>query len=316
MEEHWPEEIKLRPNTKLIPAIPKLHELMHQPTGHQVYSLNYIKGCGHSDCECPKHVWGPHNPLANSTKTQGPGTRHDVFDDHFSFWNWLKYIGLGLTLLWRYKAAMAQQNLHKEAHRGLTESLDPELVEVMGDNIHLLELEGKKQLAEEEERRLADGGISLHATSAASFVQMGLDLEDTQRRLQRLSKAMASKSSGAIGQERSLTEEQNTLCIRLRAWEQLVPIYMPGLLQYQMDQSTHASSAQALPKSEKPEDADIWLPSRLPSANCECICCLGVAGMEERLRDAQCTDSINKVCCVLKLKARMIHFKNKNVRGQ
>src|SRR6188768_2347363 len=42
IDTHWPEEIKPRPGTKLIPAIPKLHEPMHQTANHQVYSLNYI----------------------------------------------------------------------------------------------------------------------------------------------------------------------------------------------------------------------------------------------------------------------------------
>ena len=129
MEEHWPDEIKPTRPIKLIPAIPKLHEPMHGVVGHQVYSLNYIPGVGLSDCECPERVWAPHNALGNSTKTQGPGSRHDVLDDHFGFWNWQKYIGLGATLLRKYKAAVADRNIQAEGHRGLTESLDPDLVE-------------------------------------------------------------------------------------------------------------------------------------------------------------------------------------------
>ena len=38
----------------------------------------------------------------------------------------------------------------------------------------------KKELAEEEEKRLASGGVSLHNTSAASFIVLGLEIEDTQ----------------------------------------------------------------------------------------------------------------------------------------
>jgi hypothetical protein len=33
--------------------------------------------------------------LGNATKTQGPGSRHDVLDNHFGFWNWLKYNTMG-----------------------------------------------------------------------------------------------------------------------------------------------------------------------------------------------------------------------------
>ncbi|KAF9536717.1 hypothetical protein CPC08DRAFT_652023, partial [Agrocybe pediades] len=123
MEEHWPEDLKIPSTTKLIPAIPKLHEPMHQTANHQVYSLNFIPGVGMSDCECPERVWGPHNCLGNSTKTQGPGSRQDVLDDHFGFWNWMKVVNLGLTLLRKYKSALAERNLQAEAHRGLSASV-------------------------------------------------------------------------------------------------------------------------------------------------------------------------------------------------
>ena len=67
---------------------------MHQVANYQVYSLNYIHGVGLSDLECPERVWASHNALRNSTKTMGPGLKHDVLDDHFGFWNWQKYISI------------------------------------------------------------------------------------------------------------------------------------------------------------------------------------------------------------------------------
>lgn len=44
----------------------------------------------------------------------------------------------------------------------------------------LTEGEVRKELASKEEQRLAKGGVLLHKTSAAAFVQMGLELEDAQ----------------------------------------------------------------------------------------------------------------------------------------
>jgi hypothetical protein len=44
----------------------------------------------------------------------------------------------------------------------------------------ITEAQAKKELALEEEQRLAAGGIALHTTSAAAFVIMGLEIEDTQ----------------------------------------------------------------------------------------------------------------------------------------
>ena len=128
MEEHWPPRLRIPTTTKLIPAIPKLHEPMHGRKNHEGYSLNFIPGVGKADMETPERVWAGHNRLGNSTKTQGPGGRHDVLDDHFSFWNWLKYTGLGKTLISRYKAALSERNRQAEGHRGLTNSLNSELV--------------------------------------------------------------------------------------------------------------------------------------------------------------------------------------------
>lgn len=124
IDADWPASLRPAPSTTLIPAIPKLHEPMHQHTKHQGYSFNYIPGSGLTDGECPERIWAPHNTLANSTKTQGPGSRQDVLDDHFGFWNWLKYVGQGKTLVRRYKAAIADRNQQTEAHRSLTECLD------------------------------------------------------------------------------------------------------------------------------------------------------------------------------------------------
>ena len=44
----------------------------------------------------------------------------------------------------------------------------------------MMETQAKKELAEEEEEQLAKGGVFLHAMSAANFVALGLELEDTQ----------------------------------------------------------------------------------------------------------------------------------------
>lgn len=128
IDEHWPEEIKPPPATEFIPAIPKLHEPMHGKSNHQTYSLNYIPGVGNSDCECPERIWAPHNCLGGATKVQGPGTRSDILDDNWGFWNWLKYHGLGTSMYKKFKAAVAERNIQVEGHRGLTESLDKGLV--------------------------------------------------------------------------------------------------------------------------------------------------------------------------------------------
>jgi hypothetical protein len=96
MLEFWPEDFKFDPTSLQIrPLIPKLHEPGHERVGHQQFSFNFARGVGLTDGECPERIWAGHNAVGNATKTQGPGSRHDVLDDHFNSWNWSKYSGMG-----------------------------------------------------------------------------------------------------------------------------------------------------------------------------------------------------------------------------
>ncbi|KAJ7096002.1 hypothetical protein C8R43DRAFT_964421 [Mycena crocata] len=50
----------------------------------------YLLHYGQTDGEAPERGWANANPLANSTKEMGPGSRRDALDDHFDDWNRLK----------------------------------------------------------------------------------------------------------------------------------------------------------------------------------------------------------------------------------
>ncbi|KAH9476591.1 hypothetical protein JR316_0010503 [Psilocybe cubensis] len=331
MQSDWPQHIQPPANITLLPAIPKLHEPMHNQSNHQMYSLNFIPGVGQTDGECPERVWAPHNSLANATKTQGPGSRQDTLDDHFGFWNWQKYTSMGTTLLRRYRDAIAQRNIQTEGHKGFSESIkavNSELLvrwekmcvdwETEGfpktkknpyemKDTSITEAQVKKMLADSEAAFLASGGSMPHKTTPSAFISMGLDLEETQRRLRRIAKNTGADPT--VRQAGSLTEQRNVLITRICAWEQLLPIYLPGIIQYQTDHPVHAASTHA-------EDTHLWLPSSIPEPHRTNICAPGVANIERKLREAQLTDSLNAIRQILKVKARMIAFKNKNIRGQ
>ena len=76
---------------------------------------------------------------------------------------------------------------------------------------------------------------------------------------------------------------------RLRAWEQLLPIYIPGLLQYETDLASGNSATSTIPnQSPHPEDSVVWLPSRIAAKERARVCWPELAQMEERLRSGQC----------------------------
>ena len=115
--------------------------------------------------------------------------------------------------------------------------------------------------------------------------------------------------------EGNLTEQRNLLRSRIRAWEQIQAIYMPGLLQFRHDLSTRRPST--VPSlSGNPEDLELWLPSKLPANKREQICVQGLSTAEDKLHTAQCHDSLDSIRHILTIKTRMVQFKNKNIRGQ
>ena len=185
-------------------------------------------------------------------------------------------------------------------------------------------------MAEEEEARLASGGVAHHATSASGFVELGLYLEEAQCvfspiiinlvfnnmfRVRIRLQAKKSETKSTLSKDGSLTEQRNLLRSRLRGWERLVPIYMPGVLQYRIDGSATTSPSLSS-ASDHPEDAEIWLPSHIPAQHHDVVCMSGLPEIEVRLREAQAYDALDKVRNTLKVKSRMIEFKNRNVRGQ
>ncbi|THU93111.1 hypothetical protein K435DRAFT_670775 [Dendrothele bispora CBS 962.96] len=76
-------------------VIPKLHIHGHNLQCQRNFSLNYAGGVGRTDGEGIERPWANIGPVATSTREMGPGTRHDTLDDHWSYWNWKKTVGLG-----------------------------------------------------------------------------------------------------------------------------------------------------------------------------------------------------------------------------
>lgn len=89
---------------------------------------------------------------------------------------------------------------------------------------------------------------------------------------------------------------------------------MPGLLQIQTSMNRNPT---ALWNSDpNPEEVPLWLPSEVPNAQCRAACVDGLPEMELQLRTAQCSSSLQGLRQTLRVKTRMIYFKNKNIRGQ
>jgi len=89
-----------------------------------------------------------------------------------------------------------------------------------------------------------------------------------RRRLSRLAKKTTSNAT--TRQESTVTEQRNILRTRIKAWEQLYLIYMPGLLHYRaktLPDNNSATASVAPPSTasvgDSPEEHDLWLPSNI-----------------------------------------------------
>ncbi len=115
-------------------------------------------------------------------------------------------------------------------------------------------------------------------------------------------------------QDSSLKDQRALLTKRMQAWELIRGIYIPGLLQYQVESGT--GSPHSWENGPDPEDVELFLPSKLPPNQCRAICAEGIPEVEVKYRLAQCDDALEELRHALRIKTRMIQFKNQNVRGQ
>jgi hypothetical protein len=77
-----------------------------------IFSFNFMHFVGQMDGEAPERGWSNINPMASSMKAMGPGCHCDMLDDHFGDWNCKKTIGLGISLLYKMKDALAERAAH------------------------------------------------------------------------------------------------------------------------------------------------------------------------------------------------------------
>jgi hypothetical protein len=89
---------------------------------------------------------------------------------------------------------------------------------------------------------------------------------------------------------------------------------MPGLLQMLIDDEEELEGVSS--EVTNPEDVKLWLPSSVPAHLRQSVCMDGLPEIEERLRTAQCGDAIQSLRHTLRVKSRMVLFKNANIVGQ
>lgn len=115
-------------------------------------------------------------------------------------------------------------------------------------------------------------------------------------------------------QTTALCDQRKILQERIQSWEALRTVYMPGLLQIQTDLGV--TPIAIWNSNPNPEEVNLYLPSAIPSNRRNAACVPNLPEMELQLRTAQCDSSLQGLRTTLRVKTRMVYFKNKNIRGQ
>jgi hypothetical protein len=136
---------------------------------------------------------------------------------------------------------------------------------------------------------------------------------ESRRRLQTsIERAARGREAISGAQESALAQQRILLKEHFMQWEELRLTHMPGLASYLAGIGEPFSNTD----NDTIENAVIWLPSTIPIAQRAVVCAPGLDQMESRLRAALLQDSLDKVRYVMRVKGRMVLFKNQNVRGQ
>ncbi|KAF7317929.1 CxC2 domain-containing protein [Mycena kentingensis (nom. inval.)] len=304
-------------------AVPKMHLNAHIVICRLLFSLALILGSGQTDGEGIERLWASIAGVAGSTKLSGHGARADQLDDHWSFWNWLKLVGLPKLLQHRLEKARAELEKQEASFR-MFSAQQAEHVPKWLEMVHafeadesqpnpydtaekeaISEAEVRKELEEDDRKAVEEGVPPLHAVNPSDFIVFGLELEDQQRHLQ--VQAQLKRSSSSTGLNIRLKPLRKKLTKGIRRFRDLQATYTPpALLHYQR---------LVLPVDIHPESIPLLLPSDL-LPNKRTGCSTSLLEIERRLRHAQCKAALARLRHQLHVKARLLIYKKHQSRNQ
>ncbi|KAJ7175314.1 hypothetical protein C8R46DRAFT_1213798 [Mycena filopes] len=310
-------------------GLPVWHASSHEEECTNRNSLSFLPGVGKSDGEGIERLWAELNAFAYHTKNMGLGHRADTIEDKINYHNFTKNLGQANMLQRKLVVAIAERARQVDAFKEVNKSIPSETRAVWqtkvdafhadgaNPNPYLLtekdgpsEAEIKLMLKKDEEEAAARGNAPLHGTSATAFLTAGMQLEDTQRRI----KAQLQGGVRTADRESKIEEQRYALHAKLRPFRALQHIYTPGAIRaLERAEARRAPDGPAV----KAENIALFLPSALSEGDRGAGGCQeGIAEMEAKLREAQCTESLTKIRDSLHAKRHVVYWRGGNIGGQ
>ncbi|KAJ6463767.1 hypothetical protein C8R47DRAFT_1079761 [Mycena vitilis] len=314
--------------------VPNFHLPPHKPPCHAPYSFHYMFGAGMSHGEGVEQNWSLSNGAAGSTRLMGPGSRQSTLEDIFGFHNYDRLLAMHRILPKRLAVNIKQAMKHKAAFKTFTEGLEefqPEQVQEWRDWVDRWESKQHKdpsespfELVEEvttlrdiqlelatEEFICTEDGVEVEREHTPStFITMGLNIEDTQRRLEVDVKALKDPSPT---QRLAFTKRRTALLKRIHKFRQVQSVYMPsvrGVLSPVQKQMFDGNGEQL------PEVTRLFMPSEIEAGVRGSVCAIGLPSVEGRLREGEARGALEAIRHGLRTRTLTNRYKLRNWSGQ
>ncbi|KAF7317939.1 hypothetical protein MKEN_00882100 [Mycena kentingensis (nom. inval.)] len=301
-------------------VVPKLHIRGHTLECQSVFSLNIVPGSGQTDGEGIERPWSMLGAVAASSSVSGHGGRADMLDDHLSFWNWRKSIGLP-SLLRRQTDKADEESTTQETAFEAFSAEQAERVPAWAEQVRAFEADGsqpnpyeasvkglseaqvRESFEKEEAAEESRGQAPIHDMRPAAFIMELLEIEDEQ--VNSKVELKRAKTTAAQINVRRLRRKLNRRIQRIRAVQ---ATYMPAALRHLDSMDLSLTVAEKIP---------VVLPSALSEAQrANGGCREGLLELERSLRDAQCRAAIAALRNQLHVKQRLFNYKKRHSRHQ
>ncbi|TRM64737.1 hypothetical protein BD626DRAFT_400204 [Schizophyllum amplum] len=309
--------------------LPVWHGNVHEIACRTANSMRYARGAGKPDGEGPERIWAAMNSMATATKEMGEGVRDGVIEGWSAHHNMGKNVGLRNNLDHRLTIAQAQRVQRRDELRDIECALDETTLETWremyegyeGNNAlpnpfmpqvsdGPSEQSVRAQLVRDEAQDVRLGKTPMRATAKATFVVLGLQLEELQQRIASMARDI---SLTALNRDRKVQEQRIAWFKRLGRYRVLQEHFMPVAV------AKALASEQLRDPDIPPADAEhvkVWLPSDLTQQERDEGCVEGLFEVEVRLRVAQCIDALKAIRDRLHARRFLINERNAHIVGQ
>ncbi|KAJ7068939.1 hypothetical protein B0H15DRAFT_807369 [Mycena belliarum] len=332
----FPESMRPKiPEENIWWKVPNFHLPPHKPPCHSPYSFHFMWGAGMTHGEGVEQNWAFSNGAAASTKLMGPGSRHATLEDIFGFHNYDRQLAMHRVLPKRLAIDLKEGAKHKLALEAFTAGLEAERaaeVQEWRDMIKAWEAvqhttaEGSPYeykeavttlrdiqlaIAQEEFIRTEDGVEIEQESTPGTFIMMGLELEDIQRRLEIDVKALQHPSAT---QKLAFLKRRTVLLKKIHKFRDLQRVYMPSLRGFLSDWERQMLDGNG---EQLPEITRLFMPSEIgDDTNRRRACAVGLPEIESRMREGEAGEALEMVRQGLRARTLTNRFRIKNYTGQ